>query len=383
MENIYFNSSHTYYRTQLGVFIQEHIAPHIAQWELEEHIPKYIWIELMHFINDLKKGTKGKVMKNPGSYFYDVVLIEELAKLNYAGFAASYGICQLAKPYLENYGSEYIKRTYLDQIKNGEFWCSIAITEPSGGSDVAQLKTLALEFDDHFLINGSKTFITNGVYADFYLLAVKIKALDVEHMSLIIVDASSDGITKTKIPKMGWHCSDTATIGFQNVRVPKKNLVGNQGFGFQYLMEHLQNERLYVAVMAVADMDDMYSYTRRTLTSKHHVLNPYQLIELSKVYAEIQVFKNYVYHCCAIFDAGIYAVKECTIAKKSTSEALIKLINKCMDLLQFSSVDEKNEIARKFRDARISTIGGGTSDIMSEILSKIVLDQKAYTQVIS
>lgn len=370
------------YRIEVRAFVAQHIKPHIQRWEQDAHIPKSIWGKLMTFTTDCMEKY-GRDHGKKGFYFYDVVLIEELAKLNYGGFAASYGICQLAKPYLENHGSEFVKATYLNPIKTGEMWCAIAITEPTGGSDVAQIKTTAHKKGTQYLLNGSKTFITNGMYADFYLVAVKILESEVPRMSLLLVDANSVGITKSVIPKMGWHCSDTASIGFDNVKVPVENLVGQTGYGFQYLMENFQNERLYVAVMAVADMEDFYGYTKNYLLANQKKLNPYQSLELSKMYADITLYKHYVYHCCAIFDSGKYAVMECTIAKKTTSEALIKIVNECMELLKHHALDEKFEGSRRFRDSRISTIGGGTSDIMSEILSKIILDHKVYVQNMS
>lgn len=373
---IYFKEEHEKFRSEFRQFLEVEVMPFIDKWEEEEQIPKEIW-KKMGDHKFLGLGYPEYSQGREGDFFHRVVLIEEVSKVHSGGFGASLGIPQLALPYMESYGSDFIKQKYLSKVISGEKLCSIAITEPVAGSDVAGIRTSARLEKGHYIVNGSKTFITNGFYADFYLTVVK--TLDEQAnsvVSLLIIDADASGITKRKIKKMGWHASDTAEIGFTDVKVPKENLVGQEGKGFLYLMSGLQFERLFMALVAMSDMKRALNYTCKQLercelgeSAKHRI---------ARMLTQLAIDTNYLYRCCEAHNSGAYIVKECSIAKLSSTEHLTHLLTDCILLLEEKGLNEKGVLARMLRDSRIGTIGGGTSEIMAEIIAKITIDETVY-----
>ena len=192
-----------------------------------------------------------------------MVLVEKIGKCKSGGFAISLAVQQyLASPYIYEAGSEFLKSKYLPKAISGEALCCIAISEPGAGSDVANIQTRAEHQDDHYVLNGSKTFITNGYLADFMVVAAKTAPdAGASGISLFVVDADSPGISRSKLNKLGWHASDTAEIFFEDVRVPAENLIGTEGKGFYYIMDTFQLERLAGSIMGIGAMDDALAMT--------------------------------------------------------------------------------------------------------------------------
>ena len=290
----------------------------------------------------------------------------------------------MSAPYLLKYGSEYLKEKYLGPVILGDMVSAVAITEPGAGSDVQSIQTTAVLEGDHYIVNGSKTFITNGYYGDFFVTAVKTDpSAGSKGISLLLIDRHAEGVTANKIDKMGWHASDTAELGFNHVRVPKENLLGVEGDGFKYLMGGLQLERLTIAIHSLATAQSAIDYTLDYIEQRSafkKTLKDFQVIRhrMAQLIADVKVIRAYVYHCCDLQHEGKYAVEECSIAKLQASELATKVVNECLQFFGGYGFTEDYKIARLYRDVRVGTIIGGTSEIMREIIAKTSIDQVHY-----
>ncbi len=290
----------------------------------------------------------------------------------------------MSAPYLLKYGSEDLKERYLKPVIAGDMISAVAITEPGAGSDVKQIKTTAVRDGDFYIVNGSKTFITNGYYGDFFITAVKTAPdQGTKGISLLIIDRNASGVTSSKINKLGWHASDTAELGFNNVRVPISHLVGIAGEGFRYLMDGLQLERLTAAVHSLATAESAFQYTLDYIAQREAFgkkIQEFQTIRhrIAQMAANIATTKAFVYHCCDLQDQNEYAVQECSIAKLQASELAVNVVNQCLQLFGGYGFTEDYKIARLYRDVRVGTIIGGTSEIMLEIIAKMTIDHVTY-----
>lgn len=290
----------------------------------------------------------------------------------------------MSTPYLYKYGSPALKQKYLPSVIRGEKIAAIGISEPAAGSDVAGIQTRAMRQGEEYIVTGQKTFISNGYDGDFIVLVVKTQPEAGLHgFSLLVVDLDSPGITRHKLRKLGWHASDTAEIFFDRVRVPAENLIGEEGKGFFYLMEGLQLERLIGAVGAVAATEHLMDYTLEYMAQRQafgRPLNRFQVLRhrMAQLHAETQAIQAFVYHACRVFADGVYAVEECTIAKLLATELANKAAYECLQMFGGYGYIEDYRVARAYRDVRILTIGGGSSEIMRETLAKVLMDDRAY-----
>ncbi len=262
MDNLYFNEEHEMFRSSLRDFLNKEVVPYVDKWEEEGKIEKSIWTKL---------GDMGYLgLSYPEEFggldldiFYTIILLEELQKVNSGGFAAAvWAHVYLAMTHLNFEASQEIKEDYLVKSILGEKVGALCITEPFGGSDVASMRTTAVLKGDNYVLNGSKTFITNGVYADYLIVAAKTSPeKGNKGVSLFLVDNDSEGITSSKLNKLGWKASDTAEIAFDNVIVSQSNLLGEEGQGFTYIMQHFALERLIMGVNAHARAEYAIDYT--------------------------------------------------------------------------------------------------------------------------
>lgn len=375
----YYTAEHEEKRKEIKAFFDQEVQPYIDQWEKDQHIPKSIW-KKMGERGYLGFGFPAEYGGTNRDFWYNILLVEEVSKIRSGGFNAAFGITQMALPYIEKYGSDFLKNKYLKGVIEGDMNCCMAITEPGGGSDVANTKTVAIKDGDHYIVNGSKTFITNGILGDFFVTVVKTDPnAGFAGFSLLIIDANAEGVTKNPIHKMGWHASDTAELGFNNVKVPVENLIGMEGSGFFYLMGGLQYERLSMALGSINDAVNALDYT---IQQKAKLLkgayNQQKRHDLAQMVADVELSKQYVYQCCQNYVEGEYMVLECSIAKVNATALAEKIIAKCIDIMDDLGIREDQFLARMYRDARIGTIGGGSQEIMFEIISKMVIDDKRY-----
>lgn len=377
-------AEHQIFRETIRAFVQKEILPHIDKWEQQGEIDRNIW---------KKMGDMGFMGLNyPEEYgglnldfYYSMILCEELSYCFSGGFTISALVIQyMSAPYLLKYASEELKERYLTPIISGDMVSAVAITEPGAGSDVKQIKTTAVRSGDYYIVNGSKTFITNGYYGDFFITAVKT---DLEKgtkgISLLLIERNAEGVSANKINKLGWHASDTAELGFDQVKVPVSNLIGNEGDGFRYLMAGLQLERLTAAIHSLATADSALQYTldyigqREAFGKKIH---DFQTIRhrIAQMAADIATTKAFVYQCCDLQNQGEYAVQDCSIAKLQASELAVQVVSNCLQLFGGYGFTEDYKIARLYRDVRVGTIIGGTSEIMLEIIAKMTIDKINY-----
>ncbi|MDG2444705.1 MAG: acyl-CoA dehydrogenase family protein, partial [Flavobacteriaceae bacterium] len=261
MSQMYFTEEHQVFRESFKNFLQKEVVPHIEKWEKNGSIDRFIW---------KKFGDMGYFgLSYPEEYgglnldiFYMVIFLEELQKINSGGFAAAiWAHVYLAMTHLNKEGDNRIKNKYLNPSISGDKIGCLCVTEPFGGSDVAGMKTTAVRDGDFYIINGSKTFITNGVYSDYLIVAAKTD-LTSKHagMSIFILDRETQGISATKLDKLGWKASDTGEIAFDNVKVPVENLMGEEGKGFPYIMQHFALERLIMGINAHARAEYALDY---------------------------------------------------------------------------------------------------------------------------
>jgi len=318
---------------------------------------------------------------------YGVIFDEELARMNSGGFSASIGAHPLlALTHLNAEGSEDQKQRYLvPGIRGKQIGC-LAITEPGGGSDVQAIRTSAIRDGDHYVVSGSKTFITNGVSSDFLIVVVKTNPKEkAKGISLLIVDRDSPGLSATTLDKLGWRASDTGEIAFDNVRVPAKNLLGAEGQGFFYVMQHFVSERLSLASGGVAaasyalELTLHYINERKAFGKK---LNRFQVLRhrIAQMASEIEMNRQFVYSLYHRYNDGDYPVKEASMAKLLGTQLADNVITQCLQMFGGYGFMEDYPLARMFRDARLGQIGGGTSEIMCEIISKMMIEGQQYKE---
>ena len=384
MQTIRFTAEHQIFRDTLRTFIRKEIIPYVDDWEKRGEIDRNIW---------KKMGDMGLMGLNyPEVYggvdldfYYSLVLCEELSYCFSGGFTISTLVIQyMSAPYLLKYGSDELKIRYLKPVIAGDMISAIAITEPGAGSDVKHIKTTAVRDGDYYIVNVSKTFITNGYYGDFFITAVKTDPNQgTKGISLLIIDKNTPGVSTNKIKKLGWHASDTAELGFNNVRVPIAHLLGKEGEGFRYLMDGLQLERLTAAIHSIATADSALQYTLEYIAQREAFgkkIQEFQTIRhrIAQMAADIATTKAFVYHCCDLQNQNEYAVQECSIAKLQASELAVRVVNQCLQLFGGYGFTEDYKIARLYRDVRVGTIIGGTSEIMLEIIAKMTIDNITY-----
>lgn len=384
MNSRYFTEEHELFRKSFQEFLQKEVVPHIDKWEETGTIDRFIWE---------KFGEMGYFGLNyPEQYgglnldiFYTVIFLEELQKINSGGFAAAmWAHAYLAMTHVAKEGDEAIKEKYLTASISGEMIGCLCISEPAGGSDVAGMKTTAVRKGDKYIINGSKTFITNGVYSDYLVVAAKTNPeLKGKGMSIFIVDRDTPGISATKLDKLGWRASDTAEIAFDNVEIPASNLMGEEGKGFPYIMQHFAFERLIMGINAHARAQYALDYTLQYMSEREAFgkkINKFQALRhsIADMASEVEMAREFNYSIAERMKLGVYVVKEASMSKLLSTKIADEVIYKCLQFLGGYGYMEDYPLARLLRDSRLGPIGGGTSEILREIIAKMVIDGKEY-----
>ena len=387
MSHMYFTEEHEVFRESFKDFLQKEVVPHIDKWEKTGNIDRFIW---------RKFGDMGYFgLSYPEEYgglnldiFYMVIFLEELQKINSGGFAAAiWAHVYLAMTHLNVEGDARIKNKYLGASISGEKIGCLCITEPFGGSDVAGMRTTAIRKENSYVINGSKTFITNGVYSDYLIVAAKTDPSS-KHagMSIFIVDRDTPGISATKLDKLGWKASDTGEIAFDNVVVPSENLMGQEGKGFAYIMQHFALERLIMGINAHARAEYAVDYAVQYTSERQafgKTLDSFQALrhKIAEMASQVEMCKEFNYSIAKRLNDGVYVVKEATMSKLISTKMADEVIYDALQLLGGYGYMEEYPMARLLRDSRLGPIGGGTSEILREIIAKIIIDKKEYKSV--
>lgn len=384
MDQRYFTEEHELFRKSFRAFLDKEVVPHLDKWEETGVIERFIW---------KKFGDMGYFgLKYPEKYggmdldlFYTVIFLEELQRINSGGFAAAmWAHAYLAMTHLNAEGSEEVKEKYLSASIAGEMIGSLCVTEPYGGSDVAGMRTTAVRDGDDYIINGSKTFITNGVYSDYLVVAAKTDPeLNGKGISMFLLDRDMPGISASKLDKLGWRASDTAEIAFDNVRLSADRLMGEENKGFPYIMQHFAFERLIMGVNAHARAEYALEYTLGYMSERMafgRTIDKFQALrhKISDAVSEVEICKEFNYSVVKRMEMGVYVVKEASISKLRSTEMADKVIYDCLQFLGGYGYMEDYPLARMLRDSRLGPIGGGTSEILREVIARIVIDKKEY-----
>ncbi|WP_299055966.1 acyl-CoA dehydrogenase family protein [uncultured Polaribacter sp.] len=384
MSSMYFTEEHEAFRASFKDFLQKEVVPHIEKWEKTGTIDRFIW---------QKFGEMGYFgLSTPEAYggldldlFYTIIFLEEMQKINSCGFAAAMWAHEyLAMTHLNKEGTEAIKQKYLVPSVTGEKIGCLCITEPFGGSDVAGMRSTAIKKGDTYVLNGSKTFITNGVYSDYLIIAAKTDPSDkYKGISIFVVDRDTPGISATKLDKLGWRASDTGEIAFDNVVIPAENLMGEEGKGFPYIMQHFALERLLMGVNAHARAEYAVDYAIKYMQERvafGKSLDKFQALrhKIAEMASRVDMCREYNYSIAKRLDQGTYVVKEASMSKLLSTKMADEVIYDALQLLGGYGYMEEYPMARLLRDSRLGPIGGGTSEILKEIIAKMVIDNKEY-----
>jgi acyl-CoA dehydrogenase len=372
-----FTEEHEELRASVRGFLDRELAPHAQQWEAERWFPDEVFGTLA------AQGLLG--LKYPteyggqgGDYLHEAVLVEEMARIGSGGTAAGIGgHINIATPPIWKFGTDEQKQRYLAPAIRGESIGALAITEPDAGSDVAALRTKAEQVDGGWVVNGEKTYITNGVRAHFMVTAVKTTAEGGHHgISFLIIDRG-EGVRSSKLDKLGWHASDTATISFEDVFVPAGNLLGELHEGFKLIMANFQWERLAMALGTVGAMQLAYERTAeyaRERTAFGRPISKHQAIrhKLADLATSAYTARCVTYDALRRFHEGEEPLKEVTMAKLLTQRASFELMDECLQIHGGMGYMGEHWAQRAARDARLGPIGGGSDEIMREILGRLL-----------
>jgi alkylation response protein AidB-like acyl-CoA dehydrogenase len=372
-----FREDHEIFRSQVRRFVDREIVPHHAQGEHDGIVPKEVWRKagregLLCVTIPEKFGGPG------GDVGHAAVLIEELARANATaiGFTTH---SDIAAPYLLAYGSEEQKLRWLPSMASGELICAIAMTEPGIGSDLASMSTSAIRHGDEYVVNGSKTFITNGINADLVIVVVKTDpSAGAKGISLLAVERDTEGFTRgARLEKIGLHAQDTAELFFTDARVPRANLLGEEGKGFGYLSRNLPQERLAIATIAVAAARAAFDLTLDYVTQRKafgQLIGSFQnsRFAMAEMLSEISIAQAYVDQCVLAHLDGELTAEEAAMAKWWCSELQNRVADRCLQLHGGYGYMTEYPVARAFVDARVQKIYGGTNEIMKEIIGRSI-----------
>jgi acyl-CoA dehydrogenase len=373
-----FKEEHEELRESVRRFVSKEIAPHVDEWEQAREFPRELFqrcgeLGFLGLKYETEYGGQG------GDYVHDAVWVEELSRSGASG-GVSAGIgahAEIATPPIWKFGTEEQKERWLVPGIKGELIGALGITEPGAGSDVASLRTTATRDNGRFIVNGGKTFITNGVRADFLVTACKTSEEGGHHgISFLVLERDMPGYEVTsKLEKMGWHASDTGELSFTDVEVPAENLLGEHNEGFKLIMANFQWERLTMALGAVGGMQRLFEATLDYAKEREAFGRPigrFQAIrhKFGEMSMQIEVARALTYACLRKFAAGEDATREVTQAKLYTQKTAFEVANECLQIHGGYGYMQEYGIERAVRDTRLGPIGGGTDEIMKEILGK-------------
>jgi acyl-CoA dehydrogenase len=372
-----FTQEHEALRESIRAFVEREIRPHAPAWEEAEEFPRELFTR-MGELGFLGLKYPERYGGQGGDHMHDAVLSEEMARCGSGGVAAGIGgHVGIATPPIYTFGTEEQKQRWLVPAIRGEKIAALAITEPGAGSDVAGIKTFARRDGDEYVVNGSKTFITNGVRGDIFVTAVKTTEAGGHHgLSFLVLEREMPGFTVSrKLEKLGWHASDTGELSFQDVQVPVENLLGEEDQGFYLIMANFQWERILMALGAVGGMQATFERTLAYAQDREAFGRPigrFQAIrhKLAEMATLIEASRDYTYHALRLFMSGQDALKEVSIAKLFACDAAVKVADEAVQIHGGYGYMREYDVERGLRDARLGPIGGGTSEIMKEIIAK-------------
>ena len=373
-----FSPDHEAFRDTVKRFIEEHVTPFHAEWEKAGQVPRSLWA---------KAGELGLLCVNvPEEYgglgadfLYSAILVEEMARVGATG-PTFYLHSDIVAPYIVDFGTEEQKKKWLPKMAAGEVVVALGMSEPSGGSDVQNIRTQAIRDGDDYVINGQKVFITNGHSADLLLLACKTDPKQkAKGVSLILVETDREGFTRgRKLEKIGCKAQDTSELFFADLRVPVSNLLGSEGGGFAILMTQLAQERLIQAIRGVAASEAALEWTRAYVADRKmfgQTLADFQntRFTLAGLHAEVLAQRVFVDRCLELHVQGRLDPVDAASCKLVTTDLQFRVMDQCLQLFGGWGYMWEYPIARAFADARMCRIGGGTAEVMKQIIANSLL----------
>lgn len=380
MKRRLFNGDHEHFRQQFRKFLNKEVVPYLDQWEKDCIVSKEVW---------LKAGENGFLCPwlpedyggSGVDFLYSVVMIEELAGIGNNGFALGMHN-DVVVPYIWHFGTEEQKKKYLPGCVTGEYITAIGMTEPDAGSDLQGIRSTAVKDGDDYIINGQKTFISNGIINNLVVLVTKTDTKiepKYKGISLFLVEGNNPGYTRgRKLEKMGMHGQDTAELIFEDCRVPKSALLGGEGNGFKVLTKELQQERLVIALGAAATMHRVLAQTKEYINTRKafgRLISDFQntRFKMAEMYTIAEMSQVFIDRLIEEHVASRNVDTETSMAKYYVCESLKTIVDGCLQFFGGYGYMEEYPICKAYRDARILTIFGGSTEIMKEIVSKNLL----------
>jgi acyl-CoA dehydrogenase len=375
MDRLIFDEEHEMFRDSVRGFFQKEIEPHGERWREAGIVDREIYV---------KAGEQGLLLMWAGEEYggagvqdfrYEQILMEENALYGDSGFF-TWLHSRLVAPYIETFGTEEQKQRWLPGCVTGESILAVAMTEPGAGSDISGMRTRAEDKGDHFLLNGSKTFISNGILADLVVVAARTSKDSSHGLSLFVVERGMEGFERGEnLKKMGLKSQDTAELFFNNVKVPRENLLGEQDRGFYHLMHGLVEERLIAAVGFVAAAEAAFQVTMDYVNERKvfgKTVAEYQntRFKMAEMRTAIDVAQTFIDQCVLEHNKGKLSADDAAKAKLHTSEVEAMVTDECVQLHGGNGYMEEYKICRLYQDARVSRIYAGTSEIMKEIVAR-------------
>ncbi|WP_269304571.1 acyl-CoA dehydrogenase family protein [Aeromicrobium sp. HA] len=376
MERTLFEPEHESFRDTVRTFLEKEVVPHHEEWEREGIVPREVWTKagelgLLGFMMPEEFGGGGV-----SDFRYNVVLQEELTRVGASGVGFALHT-DLVSGYLLSYTNEEQRQRWFPKFVSGEMITAIAMTEPGTGSDLQGIRTTAVREGDHYVVNGAKTFITNGINADFVIVACKTDPdAGAMGVSLIVLERGMEGFERGRnLDKLGLKAQDTAELFFDNVRVPVENLLGEEGRGFVYLMEKLPQERLTISVVAAAACRQVIDMTLEYVKSRKAFGKPIGSFQntrfvLAELETEQRIAQVFVDRSVEALNEGKLSIDDAAAGKWWTTELQKRTVDSCLQLHGGYGYMSEYPISKAYRDTRIQTIYGGTTEIMKEIVGR-------------
>ena len=371
----YFDDTHRMVRDTVRSFVEREILPYVNDWEEAGEFPRELYKKAAD-AGILGIGAPEKWGGSGEDVFMKVAACEEMVRCTSGGVGASLGSLDIGLPPVWKWGSEALQDKVVPPVLAGDKIAALAVTEPGGGSDVANLRTRAVRDGDHYVVNGSKTFITSGVRADYYTVAVRTGDPGFGGISLLLVEKDTPGFTVgRKLKKMGWWASDTAELFFEDCRVPAENLIGAENGGFFCIMSNFQMERLILAVTAnmtaQVALDEAMAYARERQAFGRPIAG-FQVTrhKLAEMATQVAVSREFTYRVAARLANGEDCVLDVSMAKNQATQCADRVTWDAVQIFGGAGYMRGTVVERLFRDNRILSIGGGTYEIMNEVIAK-------------
>lgn len=372
----FMTEDHAAWRATLRKWIDKEIMPYAHEWDEAEAFPEELYRKAAE-VGLLRMGypeAYGGISEGLDA-FHGIVTAEELARTGAGGINASLMVHGIGLPPVIAIGSDALKERIAPPVLDGEKHISLAITEPSGGSDVANIQTRAEDRGDHYLVNGSKMFITGGLRADYFTTAVRTGGPGTRGISLLLIEADREGVSRTPLKKMGWWASDTAAIYFDDVKVPKENLIGTENNGFIGIMLNFNSERLSMAAGATASarvcLEDAAAWARERTTFGQRLAD-HQVIrhKIADMYQRIQASQAWLEMCAWRVEQGDTPVADLSMLKVQATTTMEFCAREAMQILGGAGYLRGGRVERIYREVRVNAIGGGSEEIMRDLTAR-------------